>query len=152
MARAIPPSFEPGSGWYQPSGQWAPGSLRDQEARILAAWPCTVVVLYRNGTRIPAADLLKADQRSGSLLCSSRYTHPHWHACLLSDPAVESDMLPRLLHARLERENEGVRLYGGIEVADHGREQWRQAWLCTQNERRLREILATMMEREAQGG
>lgn len=143
----ISPSFEPGSGWYRPSGQWAPGSLHDAEARTRAAWPCTVVVLYRRGTRIPGAALLKQDHLSGSLLCMDKYTYPHWHACLLSDPAVESDMLPRLLHARLERQNGGVRLYGGLEVDSRGREEWRQAWLCA-GEKRVREILQQMVERE----
>lgn len=95
-----------------------------------------------------AAELLRQDHLSGSLLCMDKYTHPHWYACLLSDPTVESGMLPRLLHARLERENNGVRLCGGIEVADRGRKEWRQAWLCTANETRARQILDAMLRQE----
>ncbi|NML43498.1 hypothetical protein HHL11_07045 [Ramlibacter sp. G-1-2-2] len=143
----IPPSFEHGSGWYRQTGAWAPGSMRDQEARALAARQCAVVVLYRAGQRIPAAELLRADHLSGSLLLMDDYTHPHWHARLLSDPAVDMDLLPRLARAQLERENDGVRLYGGIEIERH--EERRQAWLVTPTLRRAEEILRAMV---AQGG
>lgn len=116
----------------------------------MAALPCAVVVLYRAGQRMSAAELLRIDHPTGSLLLMDEYTHPHWHARLLSDPAVEMDLLPRLMHAQLERENDGVRLYGGIEIERH--EEWRQAWLATPTLERAREILESMVANEAANG
>jgi hypothetical protein len=52
----------------------------------------------------------------------------------------------RLMRVQLERENAGVRLYGGLEVDRH--DEWRQAWLCTPTPARAREILLDMLERE----
>lgn len=40
---------------------------------------------------------------------------PHWHCCLL-DAQMKAQLLPRLLHARLECENQGVRLYAGLQL------------------------------------
>jgi hypothetical protein len=73
-----------------------------------------------------------------------------WYGCLFTDATFKVEALPRLLHARLERENAGVRLYGGIEVDAQGRQQWRQAWLCTPTPARAREILLRMLETEGQ--
>lgn len=111
-----------------------------------AALPCTVVVLRRRGVRIPAAELLRAEPPAGLLLCMQRYTAPAWYACLFQDEAMQKELLPRLLHARLERDNGGVRLYGGLEVDQH--QEWRQAWLCTPTPARAREILLAMLEQE----
>ena len=79
-----------------------------------------------------------------------RYTAPQWYACLFMDATFKVEALPRLLHARLERENAGVRLYGGIEVDPQGRQQWRQAWLCTPTPERAREILIRMLQNEGE--
>jgi hypothetical protein len=136
------PSFGPHSGWYRP-GTSTPGSLVEQAQMRLAALPCTVVVLRRRGARISAADLLRQEPPSGLLLALDRYTAPHWHCCLFDD-SMKQELLPRLLHAQLERENEGVRLYGGLEVDRN--DQWRQAWLCTPTPNRAREILVAMLE------
>jgi len=114
-----------------------------------AAIPCSVVVLRRRGARIPAAELLRAEPAAGWLLCLDRYTQPRWHACLFADQGMERELLPRLLHAELERENAGVRLYGGIEVDRH--EEYRQAWLCTPNPERAGQILMAMLEQEGGG-
>jgi hypothetical protein len=54
----------------------------------------------------------------------------------------------RLLHARLERENDGVRLYGGIEVDQRERQEHRQSWLCTPDGARGRSILLALAEQE----
>jgi hypothetical protein len=113
-----------------------------------AAVPCSVVVLYRSGTRIPAAELLRAEPPSGWLLCLDDYTQPKWHARLFRDEEMRKDALPRLMHAELERQNEGVRLYGGIEFAEHGRREDRQAWLCTPTQERARVIILEMLHRE----
>lgn len=144
---AIAPTFGPASGWYQP-GQYSPGSMTDRKEMRAAALPCTVVVLRRQGARVPAAQLLRAEPPSGFLLCMDQYTAPNWHACLFGDEEMRTELLPRLLHARLERENNGVRLYGGIEVDAQGRQEWRQAWLCTPTPERAREILVEMLGRE----
>jgi hypothetical protein len=112
-----------------------------------AAFPCSVVMLYRNRQRIPARDLLKREPPSGWLVCLDRYTAPRWYACLFADEGMTRETM-RLLHARLERENGGVRLYGGIEVDARGRQEWRQAWLCTPTPVRAREILLAMLENE----
>lgn len=141
------PTFEPGSGWYR-TGQMAPGSLRDREAMHAAAIQCTVIVLRRRGQRIPAAEILRTEPPSGLLLCMDRYTSPWWHACLFQDSAMDKELLPRLMHARLERENAGVRLYGGLEIDAQGRQEWRQAWLCTPTHHRARTILLELADRE----
>jgi hypothetical protein len=83
---------------------------------------------------------------SGLLVALDLYTVPNWYACLFQDHTMKQELLPRLLHAQLERENGGVRLYGGIEVDRH--EEWRQAWLCTPTPDRAREILIDMLHRE----
>lgn len=146
--RAIDPTFTPGSGWHR-LGQWSPGSARDRQSMREAAFACCVVVLYRGGERIPALDLLKRKPPSGWLVCRDLYTAPKWYACLFDDESMQRETM-RLLHARLERENGGVRLYGGIELEDRGRQEWRQAWLCTPTPDRARDILLGMVER--QGG
>jgi len=112
-----------------------------------AALPSTVVVLRRRGARIPAAELLRGPSPSGWLVCLDRYTAPNWYACLFRDEQMQQE-IARLLHARLERESTGVRLYGGIEVDAQGRQEWRQAWLCTPTPERTRAILLEMLERE----
>lgn len=147
MPRTIPPSFGLGSGWYQP-GQYGPGSIVARQEMAAAAFSATVVVLRRLGQRIPAAQLLRTQPPSGLVLCMDQYTHPHWYACLFAGKDMASELLPRLLHARLERENAGVRLYGGIEVDAQGRQEHRQAWLCTPTPERACEILLEMLERE----
>jgi hypothetical protein len=147
---SIPPTFGSASGWHRP-GQWSPGSLTDLNAMREAAIPCSVIVLRRRGVRIPAAQLLKTEPPSGWLLCMDRYTAPKWHACLFRDDTFQSEALPRLLHAELERENGGVRLYGGVEVDAQGRQEFRQAWLCTPTPDRAREILLDMLNREGAG-
>lgn len=111
-----------------------------------AALPATVVVLRRQGQRIPAAQLLRAEPPSGLLLCMDQYTYPAWYACLFAGKDMQAELLPRLLHVRLERENGCVRLYSGIGV-ESGRE-YRQGWLCTPSPQRAREILLAMLERE----
>lgn len=64
---------------------------------------------------------------------------------------MERELLPRLRHATLVRENEGVRLYSGIDPAsERGQPDMRQGWLCAPTPERAREILMTMAER--QGG
>lgn len=113
-----------------------------------AALPCCVVTLRRNGKRIPAAQLLQSRAPSGLLLCMDRYTAPKWYACLFADESMQKELLPRLLHAQLERENGGVRLYGGIEVDAQARQEWRQAWLCTPTLERAREIVLEMLDQE----
>lgn len=144
----IPPTFGPRSGWHQP-GQWSPSSQMERNAMRTAALPCTVVVLRRHGVRIPAAQLLRTEPPAGLLLCLDRYTSPEWYACLFADDKMERELLPRLRHARLERENAGVRLLGGIEPAtDRGAPDHRQAWLCTPTPARAREILLEMASRE----
>jgi hypothetical protein len=80
-----------------------------------------------------------------------RYTAPKWHAFLFRDGTFQAEVLPRLLHAELERENDGVRLYGGIEVDAQGRQELRQAWLCTPTPDRAREILLDMLNRDGAG-
>lgn len=144
---AIAPTFGPGTGWHQP-GQYSPGSMADRQAMREAAVPCSVVVLRRRGERISAAELLRNEPPDGFLVCQDRYTTPNWYACLFGDAEMTKEVLPRLLHARLERENTGVRLYGGMEVDAQGRQEWRQAWLCTPTPARAREILLEMLERE----
>ena len=124
--------------------------MTDRRDMHTAAWPCTVVVLRRQGARIPPAQLLRVEPPSGLLLCMDRYTAPRWYACLFAGVDMQQELLPRLLHARLERENVGVRLYGGIEVETQGRQAWRQAWLCTPTPERAREILLEMLQQ--QGG
>lgn len=142
----IPPHFGPSSGWYQP-GQYGPTSAVAKQEMRKAALPATVVVLRRRGVRIPTWDLLNSDPPAGLLLAMDKYTHPHWHACLFAE-GMEQELLPKLMHARLERENEGVRLYGGVEFADNGRSEFRQAWLCAPTPGRLREILLELLEQE----
>lgn len=141
----IAPSFTPGSGWYQP-GQAAPESPQDRAGMHEAALLTTVVVLYRRGMRIPAAELLDAPHFTGLLVCLDRYTAPLWHARLYRSDKMDSEFLPRLMLVQLERENGGVRLYGGIEVERHL--QLRQAWLAAPSPRRAKEILLEMEERE----
>lgn len=113
-----------------------------------AAFSGSVIVLRRRGERIPAAELLGGQPHSGWLVCLDRYTAPNWYACLFRDEQMQQE-IARLLHARLERESGGVRLYGGIEVDAQGRQEWRQAWLCTPTPDRAREILQDMLGREA---
>lgn len=139
----LPPTFTPRSGWYRP-GLYAPGSARDLQAMAEAAIPATVVVLRRRGVRIPPEQLLASEAPSGLLVCLDRYTSPRWYACLFADQAIKRELLPRLLHAELERENGGVRLFGGIEA--DGNQQHRQAWLCTPTPERAREVLLAWLE------
>lgn len=146
-SRGLPPTFGPGSGWHQ-LGQYSPGSAVDRKAMREAAFPCTVVVLRRRGERIPASGLLRAEPPSGFLVCCDLYTAPNWYACLFGEESMQRERLPRLLHARLERENDGVRLYGGIEVDAQARLEFRQAWLCTPTADRAREILLKMLDQE----
>jgi len=127
----------------------SPGSMADRQAMREAAMLATVVVLYRRGQRMPAAQLLEQAHPTGLLLGMERYTSPWWHICLFRSDKMDAELLPRLMHAQLERENDGVRLYGGIEVDGH--QQWRQAWLCAPSPERAKEILRAMLEREAGG-
>jgi len=143
----IPPSFEPGSGWYQ-VGIMTPGSMNDRQGMREAAILTTVVVLYRRGQRMPAAQLLEQAHPTGLLLCMDRYTSPWWHGCLFRSDKMDAELLPRLMQAQLERERGGVRLYGGIEIDAQGRQEYRQAWLCTPTPKRAREILMAMLEQE----
>lgn len=114
-----------------------------------AAAPFTVVVLRRRGARIPVTKLLRSEPPAGLLLCLDRYTSPAWHACLFAGEAMQREILPRLLHCRLEREHDGVRLYGGFDIdAAKTRNEWRQAWLCTPTPQRAREILLEMAARQ----
>jgi hypothetical protein len=146
MARStIPPSFEPGSGWYRP-GPWSPSAPAEYDGMRTAAWPATVVVLRRRGVRIPAAELIEGPGARGLLVCSDRFTKPHFHARLYADATMGGEQLPRLMHAKLERENGGVRLYGGLEVDRH--EEFRQAWLCAATPERLGKILLAMLAQE----
>lgn len=142
---SIPPIFAPGSGWYVP-GQHSPSSATERLAVLEAAIPVTVVVLRWRGERIPAAELLRTEPPSGLLVCMNRYTAPKWHACLFQSKAMDKEVLPRLMHAELERQSGGVRLYGGLQVDRN--DQWRQAWLCTPTPERAREILLGMLEQE----
>lgn len=119
-----------------------------RQAMREAAVPATVVRLRRRGVRIPAAELLCVEPPSGLVLCMDQYTAPDWYACLFAADAMDKEVLPRLLHARLERENDGVRLYGGIEPGERGQPDLRQAWLCTPSAARAREILLDMLARE----
>ena len=146
----IPPYFGPASGWHR-LGQWSPGSHADILAMREAAIPATVVVLRRRGVRIPPAELLRTEPPAGMLLCLDRYTAPAWYACLFRGD-MQTELLPRLLRAQLERENAGVRLYGGIDVDTSGRQEHRQAWLCTPTPDRAREILLAMLERAGGAG
>jgi len=126
-----------------------PGSLVDRESMREAAILASVVVLYERGQRRPAAPLLDQPHPTGLLLGIDRYTTPWWQICLFCSDRMDVELLPRLIQARLERENGGGRLYGGIEVDGH--QEHRQAWLCTPTPRRVREILLAMMERETGG-
>jgi hypothetical protein len=146
MRTQIPPHFGPGSGWVEP-GPWSPSSDQERKAMREAALRATVVVLYRVGRRIPATQLLRQEPASGWLVCRNRYTAPAWYACLFEDEGMLREST-RLMRAQLERENDGVRLYGGLEVDAQGRQEWRQAWLCTPTPARAREILLEMLERE----
>lgn len=148
MAEAIPPYFAPGSGWYQ-AGQWTPASDVARAEMRKAAWPATVVVLYERGERLAAERLLRRDAPTGLVLLMDQYTHPNWHACLFAE-GMRQELLPKLMHCALERENNGVRLYGGIEFAENGRREQRQAWLCAPTPKRATEILLAMLE--AEGG
>lgn len=143
----VEPTFSPGSGWYR-AGQWTPSSDTARKAMREAAVPATVVVLRRRGVRIPAAELLKAEPPSGLLLAMDQYTQPDWYCCLFAGDKMDRDLLPRLMFARLERQNDGVRLYGGIEPGGRGQPDFRQAWLCTPTPARAREILLEMLARE----
>jgi hypothetical protein len=145
--RSLPPRFEPGSGWHPSRGHHTQMSLGERQAMRKAAFLATVVVLRRRGERIPAVELLGGQPPSGWLVCLDRYTAPNWYACLFRDEQMQHE-ITRLLHARLERESDGVRLYGGIEVDAQGRQEWRQAWLCTPTPDRAREILLEMLQRE----
>lgn len=106
-----------------------------------------MVVLYRNGVRLPARELLHRDPPAGYLVCRDLYTAPAWYACLFSDEEMKHETM-RLMRVQLERENGGVRLYGGLEVDDRGRQDMRQAWLCTPTPPRAREILLDMLARK----
>jgi len=88
-----------------------PVLLREKQLLELrrAALPCTVVVLRSRGIRIAPAELLRKEPPSGLLVAMDRYTTPRWY-CSLWDESMKVELLPRLLHAQLERENEGVRL------------------------------------------
>lgn len=109
-----------------------------------AAVPCTVFVLYQRGVHLSPELLMQPERRrSGYLVCLDRYTQPWWYACLFEDEGMRKEVA-RLLHAQLERENDGVRLYGGIEFEDRGLAEHRQAWLCTRTVDRGLEILARM--------
>jgi len=144
---SMPPSFGPGSGWYQP-GQMTPGSMRDREAMCEAAFPCSVVVLRRRGFRIPTTALVVSEPPTGWLLCMDRYTHPKWHACLFADEQMQRQVLPRLLHAQLvagERRRAPVRRDRGGRPRPA---EFLQAWLCTPTPERAREILLAMLEQE----
>jgi hypothetical protein len=96
---------------------------------------------------MPARELLRYEPPSGFLVCRDLYTAPKWYASLFADDGMKLEAM-RLLHARFERENAGVRLYGGIEVDAQGRQEWRQAWLCPPTPGRAREILLAMLEQE----
>jgi hypothetical protein len=146
MTRFIEPHFGPGSGWYRP-GRLQPGSHTDLKAMRDAAFPCSVFVLRRLGKRRRARDLLLAGPIEGWLVCLDRYTAPNWYACLFKDQSMTAETM-RLLHARLERENGGVRLYGGIEVDAQGRKEHRQSWLCTPDAARGRSILLALADQQ----
>jgi len=146
VPKVIAPHFGPGSGWYQP-GREAPGSAAELKGMAAAAFPCTIFVLYRRGIRMhPREIMLPEHRRTGYLVCLDRFTAPHWYACVFETPDMRKE-LARLLHARLERENNGVRLYGGIEVEDRGLVEHRQALLATPTEERGLEILRSMIAR-----
>jgi len=126
----------------------SPASMADRQAMRESAILATVVVLYRRGQRMPAAQLLEQAHPTGLLLCMDGYTSPWWHGRLFRSDKMDMELLPRLMQARLERENGGVRLYGGIEVDAQGRQEFRQAWLCTPTPKRAGEILRAMLEQE----
>lgn len=112
-----------------------------------AAIECTVVQLRVLGARVPAGVLLKQEHPRGFLVCLNRYTAPWWYACLFEAEDMRKE-IGRLMHARLERENDGVRLYGGVEFNDQGLVEHRQAWLCVPTAERAGEILRRMSEQE----
>ena len=113
-----------------------------------AAFPCCVFVLRQRGQRLPATALLRAPPPQGWLVCQDRYTAPQWYACLFTDEGMTRET-HRLLHARLKRENEGVRLYVGIQVESN--QEWPQSWLCTPTPERGRDILLQLAEQEGGG-
>lgn len=146
MSKSIAPYFGPGSGWYQ-AGRDAPGSAADRKGIAEAAIQCTIFVLYRRGQRMsPQEILLPRHRHTGHLVCLDRFTAPHWYACLFEGSDMRKE-IARLLRARLERENNGVRLYGGIEVEDRGLVEHRQAFLAAPNEARGLEIVRSMLAR-----
>lgn len=116
-----------------------------------AAIECTVVQLRVLGARVPAGVLLKQEHPRGFLVCLNRYTAPWWYACLFEAEDMRKE-IGRLMHARLERANDGVRLYGGVEFTDQGLAEHRQAWLCVPTPERAREILQRTSEQEEHAG
>lgn len=75
-----------------------------------------------------------------------RYTSPWWYACLFADADMRHEVLPRLLRVQLLRENDGVRLYQGVQVEE--RVEYPQGWLCAPSAERVRQILLQMADRE----
>lgn len=141
MRRRIEPRFGPGSGWHKPGIQ-TPGSDVDRKEMLAAAIQCTVFQLRRLGQRLPPGELLAGTHhRTGLLVCLDRYTAPKWYACLFEAEDMRKE-LARLMHAELERENDGVRLYRGVEPDGH--QLHRQSWLCTPSVARGMEILREM--------
>jgi hypothetical protein len=143
----VPPSFGPGSGWYRP-GPWSPYSHTDLIERAKAAWPCHVVRLRSAGKRMRAWKLLERGFLSGNLVCE--WIGPErWSLTLYEDQQAQARVFDGgqpmvVIEAELIRQNDGVRLYCGIEV---GTKQ-PQSWLCSADPDQLSRILTTMLQAE----
>lgn len=141
---AIEPWFDPSSGFYR-KGQWAPGSLADKAARADAAYRCVIFKMRRShdGFKLPASDVLLQQPVAAGIICTDRFTHPHWHAEALALPDLGHQLL-QMHEVRLVRTRGGFRQYQGIEYGEKALTSWMQTWFCAPNEAAGRAVLDHM--------
>ncbi len=103
-----------------------------------AAWPCALARLRQDGVRRPASDLAKLRPREGWIV---GVRLANWQIQFFDRPELQT-WVANLVEARLHKENDGIRLYQGMEWA--GDHRIRQTWLAGPTVESVRAVLERM--------
>ncbi|KQP37542.1 hypothetical protein ASF44_14445 [Pseudorhodoferax sp. Leaf274] len=87
----------------------------------------------RTGAKLAPGEVLLQTPVSAGIICTDRFTGPHWHAEALELPGLDRQLL-QMHEVRLVRVRGGFRQYQGIEYGEKALTSWNQTWFCAPNQ------------------